>query len=43
VDRGAYGAPTLFVGDEMFVGNDRLEFAVEALAAARSAHAPGRA
>ena len=34
VDRGAYGAPTFFVGSEMFVGNDRLEFAIEALAAA---------
>jgi len=43
VDRGAYGAPALFVGDEMFVGNDRLEFAVEALATARGAQAPGRA
>ena len=35
VDRGAYGAPTFFVpaagGEEMFVGNDRLDFAVEAL------------
>jgi 2-hydroxychromene-2-carboxylate isomerase len=34
VDRGAYGAPTFFVGGEMFVGNDRLDFALEALAAA---------
>jgi len=34
VDRGAFGAPTLFVGSEMFVGNDRLDFAVEALARA---------
>ncbi len=34
IDRGSYGAPTFFVGDEMFVGNDRLDFAVEALAAA---------
>lgn len=24
--RGAFGAPTFFVGDEMFVGNDRLSF-----------------
>jgi 2-hydroxychromene-2-carboxylate isomerase len=24
--RGAYGAPTFFVGEEMFVGNDRLMF-----------------
>jgi 2-hydroxychromene-2-carboxylate isomerase len=40
VDRGAYGAPTFFVpapdGEEMFVGNDRLDFACEALA--RAAH-----
>jgi 2-hydroxychromene-2-carboxylate isomerase len=34
VDRGAFGAPTFFVGDDMFLGNDRLDFAVEALAAA---------
>ncbi len=32
VDRGAFGAPTFFVGREMFIGNDRLDFAVEALA-----------
>ncbi len=25
VDRGVFGAPTLFVGDEMFWGNDRFE------------------
>ena len=42
VDRGAFGAPTFFVpapgGEEMFVGNDRLELACEALArAARGA------
>ena len=24
VKRGAFGAPTFFVGDEMFFGNDRL-------------------
>jgi len=34
VERGAYGAPTFFVGGEMFVGNDRLDFALETLAAA---------
>ncbi len=27
VERGVFGAPTLFVGDEMFWGNDRLELA----------------
>jgi len=42
VDRGAFGAPTFFVpapgGEEMFVGNDRLDFACEAMArAARGA------
>jgi 2-hydroxychromene-2-carboxylate isomerase len=34
VDRGAFGAPCFFVGQEMFLGNDRLDFALEALAAA---------
>ncbi len=32
VDRGSFGAPTFFVGEEMFIGNDRLDFAIEALA-----------
>lgn len=31
--RGAFGAPTFFVGDEMFWGNDRLEFVERAAAA----------
>lgn len=31
VSRGAFGAPTFFVGDEMFFGNDRLHFVKEAL------------
>ena len=31
VERGAYGVPTFFVGDEMFVGNDRLMFVEAAL------------
>ena len=26
VERGAFGAPAFFVGEEMFVGNDRLSF-----------------
>lgn len=30
-ERGAFGAPTFFVGDEMFWGNDRLHFVEEAL------------
>ncbi|MEL6348323.1 MAG: 2-hydroxychromene-2-carboxylate isomerase [Myxococcota bacterium] len=35
IERGAFGAPTIFVGDEMFFGNDRLDF-VEALMAAQA-------
>ena len=31
VARGAFGAPTFFVGDRMFFGNDRFEFIREAL------------
>ena len=31
VERGAFGAPTFFVGDEMFFGQDRLDFVAEAL------------
>ncbi len=33
VARGAFGAPTFFVGERMFFGQDRLEFVREALAA----------
>jgi 2-hydroxychromene-2-carboxylate isomerase len=29
--RGVFGAPTMFVGDQMFFGNDRLDFVAEAL------------
>ncbi len=32
VTRGAFGAPTFFVGDEMFFGQDRLDFLEAALA-----------
>jgi 2-hydroxychromene-2-carboxylate isomerase len=32
VARGVFGAPTFFVGEQMFWGNDRLEFVAEALA-----------
>ena len=32
VARGVFGAPTLFVGSEMFFGQDRLDFVREALA-----------
>jgi 2-hydroxychromene-2-carboxylate isomerase len=33
VARGAFGAPTFFVGNRMFFGQDRLDFVREALAA----------
>ena len=33
IDRGAFGAPLFFVGEQMFVGNDRLDFVEEALRA----------
>ena len=33
VARGVFGAPTFFVGDAMFFGQDRLDFVEEALAA----------
>jgi 2-hydroxychromene-2-carboxylate isomerase len=33
-ERGVFGAPTIFVGDQMFFGNDRLDFVVEALRSA---------
>ena len=29
--RGAFGIPTFFVGDEMFFGQDRLDFVRDAL------------
>jgi len=32
VARGVFGAPTMFVGGEMFFGQDRLDFVREALA-----------
>jgi 2-hydroxychromene-2-carboxylate isomerase len=31
IRRGAFGAPTMFVGDSMFFGQDRLDFVREAL------------
>jgi 2-hydroxychromene-2-carboxylate isomerase len=34
VDRGVFGAPTFFVGDQMFWGQDRMDFVREALQAA---------
>ncbi len=36
LERGVFGAPTFFVGDKMFWGNDRLHFVEEALTAQRS-------
>ena len=33
IARGVFGAPTFFVGPEMFFGQDRLDFVAEALAA----------
>ena len=32
VARGVFGAPTMFVGDEMHFGQDRLDFVAQALA-----------
>ncbi|MFA5679090.1 MAG: 2-hydroxychromene-2-carboxylate isomerase [Pseudomonas sp.] len=32
IERGVFGAPTFFVGDEMFFGQDRLDFVEQALA-----------
>jgi len=31
VSRGAFGAPTMYIGDEMFFGQDRLDFVEERL------------
>jgi 2-hydroxychromene-2-carboxylate isomerase len=36
-ERGVFGAPTIFVGDDQFFGNDRLDFVAEALTSARKA------
>lgn len=33
IKRGVFGAPTIFVGDQMFFGQDRMDFVREALAA----------
>jgi 2-hydroxychromene-2-carboxylate isomerase len=33
-ERGVFGSPTMFVGKEMFFGNDRFDFVTQALAAA---------
>jgi 2-hydroxychromene-2-carboxylate isomerase len=31
IKRGVFGAPTMFVGNELFFGQDRLDFVREAL------------
>ncbi|GAB6405854.1 2-hydroxychromene-2-carboxylate isomerase [Pseudomonas sp. MHK4] len=31
VQRGVFGAPSMFVGDQLFFGQDRLDFVIEAL------------
>lgn len=36
VARGVFGVPTFFVGDELFFGQDRLEFVFDAVARRRS-------
>jgi 2-hydroxychromene-2-carboxylate isomerase len=33
VDRGIFGTPTLFMDDEMYFGQDRLDFVEETLRA----------
>ncbi|MEO0981461.1 MAG: 2-hydroxychromene-2-carboxylate isomerase [Pseudomonadota bacterium] len=33
VERGAFGAPSFFVGDELFFGHDRMDYVAEAVAA----------
>ena len=33
-ERGVFGSPTFFVHDQMFFGNDRLDFVIEAANAA---------
>lgn len=35
VERGSFGAPTFFVGDDLYVGNDRLVFVEKALRSQR--------
>lgn len=40
VERGLFGMPAIFVGDELFFGQDRLDFVEEALRDQPSAHKP---
>jgi 2-hydroxychromene-2-carboxylate isomerase len=35
IDRGAFGAPIIFIGDRMFFGQDRVQYVEEILAKAR--------
>jgi 2-hydroxychromene-2-carboxylate isomerase len=39
VERGVFGVPTVFVGKEMFFGNDRLHFAKAQLEIAQDSEA----
>lgn len=40
-ERGIFGSPTMFVGGEMFFGNDRLDFVAAALQEAQESGARG--
>ena len=40
-ERGAFGAPTFFVGDEMFFGKDRLRDVEEEIARLRQGRTAG--
>lgn len=42
-ERGVFGSPTMFVGDEMFFGNDRLDFVAQALRSKEASAAPSPA
>lgn len=41
IRRGAFGSPTIFVGDDMYFGNDRLGLVRAAVLRARAAATPG--
>jgi 2-hydroxychromene-2-carboxylate isomerase len=43
IRRGGFGSPTIFVGDDMYFGNDRLTLVKAALLRLRGAPEPGRA
>lgn len=40
VQRGVFGAPSMFVDDELFFGQDRLEFVIEALSQISTTNRP---